>query len=120
MSTSYETDDQFWLTFFHEAGHILLHKKRGFFLEMNQQDREEDEQGANTFAIHWLLPRTLWQRFLKREEYRSEKGIRDFAETIGIAPGIVVGRLQREQLLPADERNELKRKLYWNDRNLST
>jgi len=33
FSFRYLSDDQFWFTFFHEAGHLLLHGKTRFFLE---------------------------------------------------------------------------------------
>jgi HTH-type transcriptional regulator / antitoxin HigA len=33
LSGRYKTNDHFWFTFYHEAGHILLHGKKDFFLE---------------------------------------------------------------------------------------
>ena len=33
LSCRYKSDDQFWFTFFHECGHILLHGKKEGFLE---------------------------------------------------------------------------------------
>jgi len=32
LSLRYKTDDHLWFTFFHDAGHILLHGKREMFL----------------------------------------------------------------------------------------
>ena len=32
LSLRYKTDDHLWFTFFHGAGHILLHGKREMFL----------------------------------------------------------------------------------------
>jgi hypothetical protein len=46
--------------------------------------------------------------------YRTKAGIKEFAKEAGIAPGIVVGRLQHEKLLPSTHCNELKRYLTWN------
>ena len=34
LSFRYLSDDQFWFTFFHEAGHLLLHGKDLLFLEV--------------------------------------------------------------------------------------
>src|SRR3712207_2001234 len=31
ISLRYTANDQFWLTFFHEAGHLMLHGKRDVF-----------------------------------------------------------------------------------------
>ncbi|HYU73772.1 MAG TPA: HigA family addiction module antitoxin [Ktedonobacteraceae bacterium] len=114
LSLRYKTDDQLWFTFFHEAGHILRHGKRQIFLEMDQKDREEDEDEANAFASNILINRTQWQRFIAHDSYRTKVGIKEFARQIGIAPGIVVGRLQHENLLPYGHCNELKRYLEWN------
>lgn len=49
LSLHYKTDDQLWFTFFHEAGHILLHGKRQVFLdsEIDPQSGEEAENQAN-------------------------------------------------------------------------
>lgn len=48
-------NDSFWFTFFHEAGHILLHGKKDIFLEnIEYPDRDnEKEQEADDFAINW-------------------------------------------------------------------
>jgi len=33
LSLRYAWEDIFWFTFFHEVGHVLLHRKKDFFLE---------------------------------------------------------------------------------------
>jgi hypothetical protein len=50
LSLRHKTDDQLWFTFFHEAGHILLHGKRQVFLdsEIDPKDAEDAENQANT------------------------------------------------------------------------
>lgn len=111
LSLRYKTDDQLWFTFFHEAGHILLHGKRLVFLEVDQKDKKEDE--ANKFASNLLIDSSQWQRFVAQSSCRTKAGIEEFARKIGIAPGIVVGRLQHEKRLPFHHCNELKRFLEW-------
>lgn len=111
LSLRYKTDDQLWFTFFHEAGHILLHEKRHIFLEGDQKDIKEDE--ANKFASNILITPSQWQQFVTHASYRSKVGVEEFARKIGIAPGIVVGRLQHERRLPFDHCNELKQYLKW-------
>ncbi len=113
LSLRYKTDDQLWFTFFHEAGHILLHGKRQVFLEIDGKDSEEDEDEANTFASDILIPPIQWQQFIAQDTYRTKVGIQEFAQKIGIAPGIVVGCLQHEKLLPFSHCNDLKRFLQW-------
>ncbi len=114
LSLRYKTDDQLWFTFFHEAGHILRHGKRQVFLEIDQKDREEKEDEANRFATNILINHIPWQRFITQGSYRTKAGIKEFAKEVGIAPGIVVGRLQHEKLLPYTHCNDLKRYLAWN------
>lgn len=113
LSQRYTTVDHLWLTFFHEAGHILRHGKREIFLEMNEKVRVEEENEANTFASNILIPHTQWRQFITRGSYRTQADIKEFARNIGIAPGMIVGRLQQEKLLPYDHFNELKRYLTW-------
>jgi len=113
LSLRYKTDDQLWFTFFHEAGHILLHGKRQVFLEIDQKNREKEEDEADTFASDTLIHPTEWQQFIAQRSCRTKAGIEEFAKKVGIAPGIVVGRLQHEKLLPYHHCNDLKRRLKW-------
>ena len=113
LSLRYKTDDHLWFTFFHEAGHILLHGKRQFFLETEAKENKAAEEEADKFATDILIDPLEWQRFIQQNSFRSKMSIKQFAQKIGIAPGIVVGRLQHEKRLPFDHCNELKRHLEW-------
>lgn len=116
LSLRYKCDDQFWFSFFHEAGHILHHGKRKLFLQLETEDRNNEEAQADRFASDLLIPPTRFRKFVAQcaEIYFSEKRVLDFAEELGIAPGIVVGRLQYEQYIPAKNLNGLRRSLSWN------
>jgi len=85
-------EDQFWFSFFHEAGHILNDSKKEIFINDGKED-DPREARANEFASDLLIPRDLAGRipFL-----RSHDQVKALASTLGIAPGIVVGRFQRE------------------------
>lgn len=113
LSLRYKTDDQLWFTFFHEAGHILLHGKRQVFLEIEREDGEETEKEANTFAMNMLIDSSQWRQFVAHESYHTKAEIQAFAQKVGIAPGIIVGRLQHEKYLPFTHCNDLKRRLEW-------
>jgi HTH-type transcriptional regulator/antitoxin HigA len=113
LSLHYKTDGHLWFTFFHEAGHILIHGKRQVFLEIDQKNTKEAEEEANRFAANVLIDPIQWQQFVASDSYRSKIGIKEFAQKVGIAPGIVVGRLQHEKRLSFDHCNELKRHLEW-------
>jgi len=116
LSLRYKTDDHLWFTFFHEAAHILFHGKRTVFLE-DDQGNGPKEQEANSFAANTLIPPPALIRFLKRSRPgRLSKGeIRAFATELGIAAGIVVGRLQHDDHLPYSHCNDLKRRFAWAD-----
>jgi Zn-dependent peptidase ImmA (M78 family)/transcriptional regulator with XRE-family HTH domain len=110
LSLKYKTDDQFWFTFFHEAGHILLHGKRQVFLEYGNRSDTEIEREANAFARDWLIP----PDFVRDLPYlKSKASIKTFAKEIGISPGVVVGRLQYDKVLPPSHCNDLKLKCEW-------
>ena len=114
LSLRYKSDDQLWFTFFHEAGHILLHGKREVFLEGDdQQDDKESE--ADAFAAETLVPQTDLDAFLEGipQGRISRAAVENFAADLDIAPGIVVGRLQHDGLLPFTHLNDLKQKLKW-------
>lgn len=107
MSLRYTTDDQFWLTFFHEAGHILLHGKRDVFLETEGYSRAKEE-AADQFALSQLLPKDGLSRFTAVIPPTRE-GLKRFAAAHGLAPGVLVGLLQHGGLLPHSQFNDLKR-----------
>lgn len=111
LSLRYKTDDHLWFTFFHEAGHILLHGKREVFLESDNK-RDEKEEEADHFASEILIPSSSLSDYLKHNTF-SAISVQRFASHIGIAPGIVVGRLQYLGKLPYSHLNKLKRRFEW-------
>ena len=111
LSLRYKTDDQVWFTFFHEAGHILLHGKRDVFLEGDDAHGDKEHE-ANKFAADTLIPPAELAQFMKGGDY-GEAAIRHLASKVGIAPGIVAGRLQHEGKLEWNECNDLKVRLTW-------
>ena len=112
LSLRYKTDDHLWFTFFHEAGHILLHGKKEFFLEGANGLDESKESEANEFAQFELIPRKAFSGFLEHKAY-SKRAIVKFSQEVGIAPGIVVGQLQHRGLLARSLCNDLKQTYSW-------
>ena len=112
LSLLYKMADQLWFTFFHEAGHILLHGKKDIFLE-GENGKYEKEQQANRFAGDLLIPPADYRQFHARTGHFSEVEVKAFAKEIGIAPGIVVGRLQHDKRLEINHLNGLKQRLIW-------
>jgi HTH-type transcriptional regulator / antitoxin HigA len=112
LSLRYKTDDHLWFTFFHEAGHILLHGKKELFIEGNNGLDDVKEGEANEFAQIELIPRKSLAAFLEKKPY-SKTAIQRFSREIGIAPGIVVGQLQHTGMLPRSYCNDLKQSYKW-------
>lgn len=113
LSFRYLSDDQFWFTFFHEAGHLLLHGKKGFFLEGVDAPATPEEQEANEFAGRTLVPTELRPALLDLP-LDGRKVIR-FARRLGVSPGIVVGQLQHHGRIKRHQLNSLKRRFRWED-----
>jgi len=104
LSDRYKKDDRFWFSFFHEAGHILLHSKKETFVD-DDTDNDVIEKEANDFAANYLIPPEHKRRLF---QFTTEREVKDFANEIGIAPGIVVGRLQQERTWDWGQGNRLK------------
>lgn len=109
LSLRYKTNDQFWFTFFHEAGHILLGGKKEAFIDLNH-DKGPAEEEADRFAANHLIPSG---RAGELHGLKNTQAIKVFAKSIGIAPGIVVGRLQHDGIIRYDQFNGLKIRYQW-------
>lgn len=112
LSLRYKSDDHLWFTFFHEAGHILLHGKKEMFLEESNGLDPEKEQEANHFAEAQLIPPKAFTAFIAEGAF-SKRRISEFAVDMKISPGIVVGQLQHRGLLDMKFCNDLKRRFKW-------
>lgn len=96
--------DRFWFSLFHEIAHVLEgHINKPFGAD------EQDEHDADVFARDTLIPMEDFQAFVSKQEFNASS-ISQFASQIRIAPGIVVGRLQKENYIPYDRCNKLKEK----------
>ncbi|MGW4420483.1 HigA family addiction module antitoxin [Streptosporangium sp. NPDC004631] len=111
LTDRYKKDDRFWFTVFHEIGHVLLHGKRLTFLDEDPlKGTGAAEEEANNFAAQALIPpqyETAYETL--RRHPKPFMNINRFAEQVGVAPGIVVGRLQHDKALDWKEGNKLKR-----------
>lgn len=96
--------DKFWFSFFHELGHII----RGHISDYYEVTIAQEEE-ADVYARDSLIPPEQYREFIQNCVFTKESII-DFAKSVGIAPGIVVGRLQKENYLPYTALQELKEK----------
>jgi len=124
LTTRYKKDDQLWFTFFHELGHILLHRGLLSLVVDNAAEYMGDavidtdmanyEQEADRFASDTLIPPAALADFLRLHgKALTNDAIHDFAEAIGVGPGLVVGRLQHDSNLKWTQGNALKQTVDW-------
>lgn len=94
--------DRFWFSLFHEIGHVLCN-------HVNRMGgtTAADEMEADDFARVLLIPNDQYRQFIEGKDY-SVTAITRFAKTIGIAPGIVIGRLQKDGYIRYNQGNKLK------------
>ena len=102
-------EDIFWFSFFHEAGHIVLHGKRDIFIESSDNKNKKEEE-ADNFAKNLLIPQKKWNEFITPNRHISKREIIDLATRLDISPAIIVGRLQYEKLIQHSHMNDLRRK----------
>ena len=95
----------------YQTGHVALHRKKGGFVEVPPSKRDPTylplEEEADRFASRMLIP----SRFDRRLRHLSLEDVPSFARQLGIAPAMVVGRLQHDELLPYNRGNDLRRRL---------
>lgn len=109
LSGRYLVDDHFWFTFFHEAGHLLLHGDKAIHVDGDPAEFEtnESESEANTFSADILWP--IEDRPAGKSK-PSKRTILRMASETGTSPGIIVGQLQSSGILDHSECNYLKRR----------
>ncbi|NJD65396.1 MAG: ImmA/IrrE family metallo-endopeptidase [Chloroflexi bacterium] len=121
LSARFLTDDQFWFSFFHECGHLLLHlapsspasrSSETPILDLEGGSEEEPREGeASRFAQTMIIPQEFADEF---ERLTSDApAVIRFAVRVGVSPGLVVGQLQYRRRLAYDRLNRLKRRYAW-------
>lgn len=122
LTLRYKSDDEVWFTLFHELGHVLLHRRKfGLIVDNADKDLRDGvvdpemrkiEEEANQFAADSLIPPARLAAFVSKRDL-SQQAIVSFAKELEIAPGILIGRLQREEILERYQGNKLKQMFHW-------
>jgi HTH-type transcriptional regulator / antitoxin HigA len=100
LSVFYAKDDFFWFTLFHEIAHLLFHGRRAFVIdEVGQHDVGDGrEDQADRYAMDLLIPPAQYERLRSGNDYSPDR-VQTFARQIGVTPGVVVGRLQHDEVI---------------------
>ena len=115
MSNRNKWADIFWFTFFHEACHLLRHRtQRRVVIDGLDADSDilEIEVEADSFAMDFLIAPQAWSDFCADGDF-TPGSVQEFAQSIGIAPFIVVGRLQKEHRIDYSQLTILKPRYEW-------
>jgi len=98
LSFRHLRNDIFWVTLLHELCHVLRHSKKERYIDAKDSGiAQQLEDEADNFARRTLIPP---QFSIKLRNIESATEVQEFAAAIGIAPGIVVGRMQHDRLIP--------------------
>ena len=106
--------DIFWFSLFHELGHIFNGdiSKSQRFIDVLEKERTNREIEADKFATNSLIDPGDYAEFLAAENF-SITAIKRFARTQKIMPYIVIGRLQKEKIIPYTVYSEYKLRYKW-------
>ena len=103
-----KSEDQFWFSFFHEAGHVLKDSKKDLYIN-DGKSRNSKELRADDFSAELLIPDSYNAQI---STLKSKVSVLRLAEALQISPGVVVGRFQR-LTNKWNLFNGLKRKFIW-------
>jgi HTH-type transcriptional regulator/antitoxin HigA len=116
QSMRHMANDHFWFTFFHEAAHLLLHSRKTVFLDGKDYASADPkaEEEANAWATHFLIPQVALQKLIDDFD-GSPAMVIEFARRQRIAPGIVVGQLQKRKIIHFSQMHELRERYQWSE-----
>jgi HTH-type transcriptional regulator/antitoxin HigA len=114
LSARYLSDDHFWFSFFHEAGHIVLHPGEQMYVDSFDDGLDDQvEVEANAFAERQLFPGGV-----DVHGRLTARAIVRVAQANGVSAGVVVGQLQHRGDIRQGQFNTLKRRYAWDGPNL--
>ncbi len=103
--------DIFWFSLFHELGHLVNGDlSKSSFIDIDGLDPKK-ENAADLFAANALLDQNDYEKFT--QSYKKQAAytlIEDFAKKQHVMPYIVIGRMQKENIIGYEQySNEKKR-----------
>lgn len=100
LTLRYDRIDNFWFTLMHELGHIVAGHEGGYLDNLDELPESPEEEESNQLARDWLIDPDDLAGFVQRTQpYFSHEKIFEFAASQERHPGIVVGRLQHEEVI---------------------
>lgn len=103
--------DTFWFSLFHEIAHLI--NKDYLIKQIDQKKIKEIERKADEFAKNMLINKDNYNAFIKKGNF-TDNDIIAFAKENNVLPGIVAGRLMKEELISWSQ-NSLRTKYQYED-----
>ncbi len=94
--------DKLWFNLFHELAHIALGH-----VGNPAGTTDAEEIAADRWASDSLITADVFEQFKKDGDY-SERSVIRLARELDIAPGIIVGKMQRDGMIKVNVMNELR------------
>ena len=85
--------------------HLINHSKKEFHINY---ERSNEENEANDKASNYLISEEQYNKFIEGYDYKDKTNIINYSNEIGIAPCILVGRLQHDEYLGHQCYNDLR------------
>ena len=106
--------DIFWFSLFHELGHIVNGdvNSTNQFIDVDCLNDSVQETRADNFARNALLDQNSYERFLKDNRFTFHD-IEEYAKEQNVPSYIVIGRLQKEGIIPWNKFQKYKTKYRW-------
>jgi HTH-type transcriptional regulator / antitoxin HigA len=101
LTLRYDRIDSFWFTLMHELAHIVLGHQGAYLDNLDALEENEEEKEANEKAADWLInSQTLNEFIISSKKAFSCEAIEEFAQNQNRHPGIILGRLHYDKLVP--------------------
>lgn len=98
LTLRHDRIDYFWFCLVHELAHVALHlgaAATGFYDDLDADNHGDAvEREADSWAGEALIATEAWEKS-PVSRLRSPEAVQDLADTLGIHPAIVAGRMRR-------------------------
>lgn len=121
LSLKGKYSDSMWFTLFHEFAHLLFHSKKEYYVDLDPKEiinNSKIEEEANNWASEQIIA-PKYMKLFQTFGNLDKESILKYAELMSIHPGILVGRLQKMEILPYHQYTELKEKYEYKDFHVS-
>ena len=104
--------DIFWFTLFHEIAHVIHGDYKAKFVDFSSESSEAENR-ADVFARDFLIPPEEYLAFTMEHRSPGWEDIEEFARKVHVQPFIVLGRLQKDEIVDWSEYSDKVVRYKW-------